>query len=87
MAATVLPYRLAPYEQLEMLLDSQSNTASIFKPNGIARGSERIEPLLLFSMGIPDIGAMRQRGHHAVKLLGRSLFDDPDIFNDNFEFK
>ena len=85
--AASLFYRLAPYEQLEMLPDSQNNTASIFKPNGIAKGSERIEPLLLFSMGIPDIGAMRQRGHHAVKLLGRSLFDDPDLFDNNFEFR
>jgi hypothetical protein len=38
-------------------------------------------------MGIPDVGSMRQRGHHAVKLVGRSDFEDPDLFDDNFEFK
>ncbi len=85
--AASLPYRLTPYDQLEMLPRPGGGSESIFSPRGIAKGSERIEPLLLFSMGIPDIGAMRQRGHHAVKLLGRSHFDDPDLFEDNFEIK
>ncbi len=38
-------------------------------------------------MGIPDVGSMRQRGHHAIKLVGRAYFDDPDLFDLNFEFE
>ena len=33
-------------------------------------------------MGIVDIGSMRQRGHHAIKLVGREHFDDPDLFDE-----
>jgi hypothetical protein len=29
---------------------------------------------------------MRQRGHHAIKLVGREHFDDPELFDKNFEF-
>jgi hypothetical protein len=38
-------------------------------------------------MGIPSIGSMRQRGHHAILLSGRAHFDDPDLFNVNFIFR
>ena len=37
-------------------------------------------------MGIPDVGSMRQRGHHAIKLVGRAYFDDPLLFEKSFEF-
>ena len=74
------------YDQLEMLPDSENNYKSIFKSSGIAKDSERIEYLIFFPMGIPDVGSMRQRGHHAVKLVGRSDFEDPDLFDKNFEF-
>jgi hypothetical protein len=30
---------------------------------------------------------MRQRGHHAIELIGRGHFDDPDLFNQSFLFK
>jgi hypothetical protein len=29
---------------------------------------------------------MRQRGHHAIKLVGRAHFDDPQLFDESFEF-
>ncbi|MBW1994816.1 MAG: hypothetical protein JRI77_10265, partial [Deltaproteobacteria bacterium] len=61
-------YQLLPYESIEMLPRTGSTTASIFDAAGIAKNSSRIEPLILFSMGIPAIGSMRQRGHHAIKL-------------------
>ena len=81
-----LPYRLVAYDQLEMLPHSENHYESIFNSSGIAKDSERIEFLIFFPMGIPDVGSMRQRGHHAIKLVGRSDFDDPDLFDDNFEF-
>ncbi len=79
-------YRLEAYDQLEMLPNPENNYESIFNSRGIAKDSERIEYLIFFPMGIPDVGSMRQRGHHAVKLVGRLDFEDPEIFDDNFEF-
>ena len=58
---------------------------SIFDSAGIGKATERIESLIFFPMGIVDVGSMRQRGHHATKLLGREHFDDPDLFDRNFE--
>lgn len=79
-----ITYQLIPYTVLEMLPHEDGRTESIFNDKGIGKGSHRIEPLLLFSMGIPDIGSMRQRGRHAIELVGRAHFDDPDLFEQNF---
>jgi hypothetical protein len=80
-------YRLIPYAALEMLPTGSTRTESIFDARGILKGSQRIEPLLLFPMGVPDVGSMRQRAHHPIVLVGRSHFDDPELFNQSFEFK
>lgn len=72
-------YELIPYADLESL--------KIFKSNGVIKETSRWEPLFLFPMGIPDIGAMRQRTHHPTRLLGREHFDNPQLFNNFFEFK
>ncbi len=72
---------------LESLPAGPGAHASLFGPGGIAKGSERIEPYILFSMGVPDVGSMRQRGHHAILFIGRSHFDDPGLFDRNFEFR
>jgi len=82
-----LSYRLVSYDHLEALPRENYSHESIFNSRGIAKGSGRIEPLIFFPMGIPDVGSMRQRGHHAVKLVGRSYFSDPDLFDHNFEFE
>ncbi len=81
-----IPYRLVPYKSLEMLPASDGTFASMFNRHGIAKNSKRIEPLLLFSMGIPKVGSMRQRSHHALKLVGKAYFSDPDLFDQSFEF-
>lgn len=82
-----VPYDLVPYEALEALPHEDGRRESLFDATGIAKGSERTERLILFSMGIPDIGSMRQRGHHAIELIGRGYFDDPLLFDQNFSFK
>jgi hypothetical protein len=82
-----VPYDLVPYEALEALPHEDGRKESLFDARGIAKGSERTERFILFSMGIPDIGSMRQRGHHATELIGRVLFDDPLLFDRNFLFK
>ncbi len=81
------PYELVPYDVLEALPHEDGQTESIFDARGIVKGSERVERFILFSMGIPSIGSMRQRGHHAIELIGRAHFDDPYLFEKSFIFK
>jgi hypothetical protein len=80
-------YQLLSYDVLEALPHEGGRTENIFDAGGIAKGSERPERFLLFSMGIPSVGSMRQRGHHAIELIGRVHFDDPLLFDQNFVFK
>jgi hypothetical protein len=82
-----IPYELVPYDALEALPREDGRTESIFSSKGIAKCSERVERFILFSMGIPKIGSMRQRGHHAIELIGRVQFDDPTLFDESFVFK
>jgi len=82
-----VPYELVPYDVLEALPREDGRRESIFDGKGIAKGSQRVERFILFSMGIPSVGSMRQRGHHAIELIGRLHFDDPHLFDQNFLFK
>jgi len=84
---TPLRYELVPYDLLESLPNENGGATSIFDAKGIGRGSERVERFILFSMGIPSVGSMRQRGHHAIELIGRVHFDDPHLFDQSFIFK
>lgn len=79
-------YSLVPYAALESLESDNGTRASAFTPQGIMKDSRRIEPYIFFSMGIPKIGYMRQRGHHAIKMVGRDHFTNPHLFDDNFVF-
>ena len=80
------PYSLVPYETLESLPKGKDQHASVFSPAGIMKDSWRIEPYIFFSMGIHNIGYMRQRGHHAIKMVGRGHFTDHDLFDRSFVF-
>ena len=80
-------YRLVPYDLLESLPHSDGQAESVFDSEGIMKNSWRVEPFLLFSMGIPHIGYMRQRGHHAIHIVGRAHFTDPNIFDRYFAFR
>ncbi len=82
-----IPYELVSYDVLEDLPREDGRTESVFNSEGIAKCSERIERFILFSMGIPKIGSMRQRGHHAIELIGRTQFDAPTLFDESFIFK
>jgi hypothetical protein len=82
-----IPYALMPYDVLEALPHEDGRTESIFNAKGIVKGSARVERFILFSMGVPSIGSMRQRGHHAIELIGKDHFDNPDLFDQNFLFR
>jgi hypothetical protein len=81
---TAHAYRLVPYEVLESLPMAQGGHASIFDERGVAKDSRRWEYLLLFSMGVPDVGSMRQRGNHPIELVGSAHFDDPLLIEQRF---
>lgn len=80
-------YELIPYDRLEALPQDEKGFESMFDAKGIAKNTGRIEPLFLFPMGIPEVGSMRQRGHHAIKMIGRAHFDDPVLFDMHFIFE
>jgi hypothetical protein len=82
-----IPYELLPYEMLESLPRGEGPGASIFDAEGIAKGSERVERFIFFPTGIPSIGSMRQRGHHAITLSGQTHFDEPGLFEHYFVFR
>lgn len=80
-------YALEPYARLEALPREDGPPRSVFDHRGRMPGSERIEDLLFFSMGIPAVGQMRQRSHHATQFVGREHFDDPGLLDRHFEFR
>ena len=47
---------------------------------GLVAGTERGERWLFWPMGVPEPGAMRQWGTHAIAFVGRRHFDDPNLF-------
>lgn len=81
------PYRLRPYAELESLPRPDGGRESVFRPDGIAKGTARVEPFIFFPMGVPGVGSMRQRGHHAIAFVGRDHFDDPWLFERHFRFR
>lgn len=57
---------------------------NLFGPDGRVPGSERGERYLLWPSGVPEPGAMRERGHHAIAFVGRRQFTDPDLLQSLF---
>ncbi|RPJ06476.1 MAG: hypothetical protein EHM36_06915 [Deltaproteobacteria bacterium] len=86
-APSSLSYQLLPYDSLEVLPHEDGRTESVFDGKGIVKDTRRVERFVLFSMGIPSVGSMRQRGHHAIELIGRVHFDDPYLFEKSFVWR
>jgi hypothetical protein len=57
---------------------------SLFGPDGLVAGTERLERYVLWPMGVAEPGAMRQWGHHATAFVGERHFDDPRLFDRAF---
>jgi len=73
----VTVYSFADYGQLRSLSYSKDDRKSMFRQDGIAPGSERLERFILWPTGVLSPGGMRQWGRHAVAFLGKRQFDDP----------
>ena len=66
-------------ELTRLPLKAGQGTASLFDENGFVPGTERLEWVVLWPMGIEKPGAMRQWGHHATAFVGRRHFDEPEL--------
>lgn len=74
-------YPLLPYDNLKQL-QWQNNALSLFNKRGLVKRSVRLERFTLWPFGVPNAGAMRQRGTHAIAFIGKRHFDDPYLFEE-----
>lgn len=72
-------YGWIDYDELRSLPMLGGGHRSLFDTDGLVQGSERPERFLLWPMGVPSAGAMRQLGTHAIAFLGKRHFDDPRL--------
>jgi hypothetical protein len=84
-ADSVARYTFHPYDTLRSIPTLQGGTRSVFDPRGLVAGSERLERLLFWPMGIESAGAMRQWGRQPTAFVGRRHFDDHDLLERRFE--
>ena len=77
-------YRQFDADRLRALADRQGGYGSLFDQRGLVPASKRRERFLLWPLGIPSAGAMRQPGQHATAFIGRRHFDDPTLPEDLF---
>ncbi|MBF0283689.1 MAG: hypothetical protein HQL51_04430 [Magnetococcales bacterium] len=74
------------YDALRSLpLPDGKSRKSMFGPDGIVPGTQRGERFVLWPMGVPAPGEMRQWGHHATAFFGRRHFDDPNLLERSFQ--
>lgn len=79
------PLRWREYQELYATPVVGGGHRSLFRADGLVDGSERSERWLLWPMGVPSAGAMRERGRQATAFLGRRHFDDAKLLDDLFE--
>ena len=73
------------YKELYMTPVVGGGHRSLYRPDGLVEGSERLERWLLWPMGVPSAGAMRERGRHATAFIGRRHFDDATLLDNLFK--
>lgn len=79
------PLHWQEYESLYLTPVVGGGHRSLFRSDGMVDGSERSERWLLWPMGVPSAGAMRERGRHATAFVGRRHFDDATLLDNLFE--
>jgi len=77
-------YSLRDYNGLRSLSIHEGRRRGMFGENGIVPGTERLERFIFWPTGVPEAGAMRQWGRHAVAFMGRRHFDDPHLIQELF---
>lgn len=80
-------YGFADEDMLRALKRPDGARRSVYGPDGLVPGTERLERFFFWPMGIPSAGAMRQWGHHATAFVGLRHFDDPDLLARRFTLR
>lgn len=75
-----LEYNYLDAETLSYLQKQDGSYKSLFNSKGIIEISQRRERFLLWPLGVPSAGAMRQEGTHAISFLEKRHFDDARLF-------
>jgi hypothetical protein len=75
----LVPYQMIDEDTLRSLPWRNGQRRSLYDPQGLVPGTQRLERVLFWPMGIASAGAMRQWGRHATAFVGRRHFDDPDL--------
>lgn len=78
-------YVFRSYEELRSLPRLDGGRRSVFGPDGLIVGTERLERFFFWPTGVVSAGAMRQWGRHATAFVGRRHFDDADLIERRFE--
>lgn len=76
-------YRVAALDELRRL-PHPDGRRSLYGPDGLVPGSQRLERWLLWPSGVISPGAMRQWGRHATAFVSQAHFDDPDLLGRYF---
>ena len=84
-ADSLARYVFHPYDELRSLPRPTGESRSLFGPDGLVPGTERLERWIFWPMGVPSAGTMRQWGRHATAFVGRRHFDDADLIARRFE--
>lgn len=79
--AASVDYAFHPYDQLLHLPVAEGHK-SLFGNTGIIEQSARLERFILWPLGVPNAGAMRQAGMHAIAFVGRRHFDNPWLLDE-----
>lgn len=79
------PYALAPEHTLRALPLPDNGSRSIYDQGGFVPGSERRGRFVLWTMGLTNVGAIRQPGRQPTALIGRRHFDDPYLFQQRYQ--
>lgn len=58
---------------------------SLYRNDGLIPQSARSERMILWPLGVPSAGAMRQPGTHAIAFIGRQHFDNPKLLDSLFK--
>lgn len=74
--------RSAPANELLSLPLPSGSRASLYDQNGLIPASRRLERFVLWPLGVPSPGTMRQPGTHAIAFVGRRHFDDAWLLDD-----
>ena len=74
-------YGWRDYSALYATPDADGKPVSLFRADGIIAGTERAERNLLWPTGVPEPGAMRERGRQPIAFIGRRHFDDADLLD------